>query len=760
MTRSLRVALLFGLAWAWAGGWVADDSAVAGPAPIKTFTQALKDGDADSTDFDRLALMAGLSLKEGRTDTLRRSVANLLRHHPDRPQTHYYRAIQAAMDGEWIAAEDAMLQAGNRGAPPEVVDRFLAAGVHSRAQPRRYGWYVLYAVGGWAAGLVVLLAAGRVLSSLTIRSLRVDDPNLAMTPAQKIIRGAYRVVIDLAGFYYYISLPMVALVAIVVALGLGYATLSLPRIPVKLVLLVALFGFAMLAMIGSIVRSCFARIKPPEPERTLSAEEAPELWELTREVAEQVGTRPIDEIWLTDGTDMAVFERGTRRDKARNRSSRVLILGLDVVEGFRLDGFRAVLAHEYGHFLHRDTAGGDVAMRVQAAMGQFARAMARQGSVQWWNLGWQFLRVYSFLFRRITHGASRLQEVHADRIASLAYGKEAFANGLRHVIRRSIESNHGRSLAVHQATALASGLPQPAGPDHALEASTRRQVLAELARRWQTNTTEDDTHPSPSERVRLLDRLDTPPGEAPDGWLVDVFADPDALLAEHRARLDAQVGEYVTGFLDYHAGLAAQLDAYIAEHPTLGGAYFERANVLLMKGDIGRAVRDYDDAIRLDAPKLALCYNNRGVARGRLGDVEGAEADLAEGARRDPSLARDAWAELGDLHARLGRFDRSIEAYDTALAIAPEDLDLLLKRAEALLERESFAEAEDAYGRVLAKDPVCVDALVGRARAALGLDEVDRARVDLEAATELDPGHPEANLELAAIDGEDDSSFP
>lgn len=42
------------------------------------------------------------------------------------------------------------------------------------------------------------------------------------------------------------------------------------------------------------------------------------------------------------------------------------------------------------------------------------------------------------LFLRISHGASRLQEVLADRWASFAYGAEAFAGGLRHVIERSI----------------------------------------------------------------------------------------------------------------------------------------------------------------------------------------------------------------------------------------------------------------------------------------------------------------------------------
>jgi hypothetical protein len=73
-----------------------------------------------------------------------------------------------------------------------------------------------------------------------------------------------------------------------------------------------------------------------------------------------------------------------------------------------------VLAHEYGHLSHRDTAGGDVALRVNRDMMKFAYAMARAGQAVWWNTAFQFLRVYHFLFRRISHGATRLQEVLAD----------------------------------------------------------------------------------------------------------------------------------------------------------------------------------------------------------------------------------------------------------------------------------------------------------------------------------------------------------
>ena len=38
-------------------------------------------------------------------------------------------------------------------------------------------------------------------------------------------------------------------------------------------------------------------------------------------------------------------------------------MGIGLLPGFSQDSLRAVLAHEYG-LSHRDTAGGDVALRV------------------------------------------------------------------------------------------------------------------------------------------------------------------------------------------------------------------------------------------------------------------------------------------------------------------------------------------------------------------------------------------------------------
>jgi Zn-dependent protease with chaperone function len=263
---------------------------------------------------------------------------------------------------------------------------------------------------------------------------------------------------------------------------------------------------------------------------------------MARAVAAKVDTRPVDEIWLTPGTDLAVFERGSKRARMSDRARRALLLGAGVLDGFGQTAFQAVLAHEYGHFSHRDTAGGDVALRVQNGMYKFAIALAEAGYAVWWNMAFQFLRIYNFIFRRISHGATRLQEVLADRVAIQRFGFDAFKQGLTHVIRKSVVFSHTLNLEINDAIecqrplANLYALPEPKSGDTA--ASISQDFAAALGQ----STTEDDTHPSPKDRFRLGERI---AGAAPDlssGVVWDLFEDPEGLMTE----LTADVAERVT----------------------------------------------------------------------------------------------------------------------------------------------------------------------------------------------------------------------
>jgi Zn-dependent protease with chaperone function len=160
----------------------------------------------------------------------------------------------------------------------------------------------------------------------------------------------------------------------------------------------------------------FVRVGSEDPGRRLSPEEAPGLGSLTREVAEKLATRPLDAIRVAPGTEMAVYERGSYRDRRKGLGRRTLVMGLGLLPGFDQNPFRTVLAHEYGHLAQRDTAGGDVALRVNQDMIKFAYAMAYVGQAVWWNIAFQFLRL-CHLFRQ-HQSWGKLQEVLADRASA------------------------------------------------------------------------------------------------------------------------------------------------------------------------------------------------------------------------------------------------------------------------------------------------------------------------------------------------------
>src|SRR5215468_5590598 len=55
-------------------------------------------------------------------------------------------------------------------------------------------------------------------------------------------------------------------------------------------------------------------------------------------------------------------------------------------------------------------------------------------------------------------------------------------------------------------------------------------------------------------------------------------------------------------------------------------SYLERGNAWMAKGEIERAIADYDLAIAFDS-RSALAYYNRAIARGLNGDLDGAIRD-------------------------------------------------------------------------------------------------------------------------------------
>jgi tetratricopeptide (TPR) repeat protein len=485
-------------------------------------------------DSDSLVLQTQLAMELNLIADFRRGTEQLVAKHPELMATHLFNAILAAYDEKWITAEQEIEVAQSLGLAPEVAQQFLDSGVKTRARVWHYLIYSLYLVGAWLVGLTALFLVGKLMSRKTLSSLEAANPDSPTSASELTLRKWYRKLINVAGFYYYISLPVVVFLVIIVAASITYAFLMLGRIPIKLVAILAIGG---LVTIVTLIRSLFIKVEDVDPGRSLNYDEAPELWDLTRTVAAAVNTRPVDEIRITPGTDLAVYEKGTKRERSQDKAQRVLILGIGVLNDFKQNGFRAVLAHEYGHFTHRDTAGGDVAIRVNNDMVKFAHAMIANDQARWWNVAFQFLRIYHFIFRRISHGATRLQEVLADRIAALKYGPLAFEEGLTHVVQKSVEFHHLAAKEIEASVEARRALQNL----YELRLDQSSNLQQEIEESLNRKTSEDDTHPSPNDRFRLTRRISSVNEVPATGTVWDLFKNREALTNEMTSLIQSDV---------------------------------------------------------------------------------------------------------------------------------------------------------------------------------------------------------------------------
>ena len=142
------------------------------------------------------------------------------------------------------------------------------------------------------------------------------------------------------------------------------------------------------------------------------------------------------------------------------------------------------------------------------------------------------------------------------------------------------------------------------------------------------------------------------------------------------------------------------------------------------------------------------------------------DGKFAEAAERLEALANDMNGDSGTFAAQtraqvLGqagrawlqarRASRAYAAVTAALALTPNDVELLIDRSEALAAAENYWESLDDLNRALEIDPRRIDALVFRAAAYRLVDALDLSRDDLNRALALDPRNPEALLELGIV---------
>jgi Zn-dependent protease with chaperone function len=250
------------------------------------------------------------------------------------------------------------------------------------------------------------------------------------------------------GFLLFLLLPLLLYllaVALFAAIDFGLygllAISNIPRIPiaVPIGLGIVVIGTGISVLIG-----IYYLFFPPK-RKTLGIEikkgEEKKLWDITREIAIKIKAKPIDKIVITPDPGIGVYLEGNLFSTIFGGGKRVLEIGLPSMHDLTTNDFKAILAHEYGHFSNRDTqwssftytVGNSLIRTLQSMPGPSRDENEEVGIVRGimsFNPAYWLLFLYVELYFKITNGFSRIREVMADIHAMELYGGRSFSSGL------------------------------------------------------------------------------------------------------------------------------------------------------------------------------------------------------------------------------------------------------------------------------------------------------------------------------------------
>jgi len=182
----------------------------------------------------------------------------------------------------------------------------------------------------------------------------------------------------------------------------------------------------------------------------------------------------------------------------------------------------------------------------------------------------------------------------------------------------------------------------------------------------------------------------------------------------------------------------------------LAEIYDHRGAAYRSQGDLNAAIKDYDQAIKLNS-KSAQAYNNRGVAYDHKGDLDRAIADFDQSIKLRPTSL--AHFNRGNAYLGKSQYDHAIDDYNQAirlkgdfaqafdnrcwaravvgilkqaladcneaLRLMPNNAATLESRAFIFLKMTNFDAAVSGYDAALALNPKLASALYGRGLAKL-----------------------------------------
>jgi tetratricopeptide (TPR) repeat protein len=220
---------------------------------------------------------------------------------------------------------------------------------------------------------------------------------------------------------------------------------------------------------------------------------------------------------------------------------------------------------------------------------------------------------------------------------------------------------------------------------------------------------------------------------------------------------------------DFERALAL-FDEILAREPGFPDVHNRRGLCLAMLGRSDEALEAFEEAVRI-APRYAEAHLNRGILLQELGRHDAARVALGQASHLDhraggelPGAAGNevalAHARVGDLYLAAGHPSEAARAYDRALAVRPDYLDVRARRAEALLELGKVERAVDELREVLALNSGFTGARLRYGVALHRAGATDAAIAEWRRCIEEAPGDMRARAYLASVGVRTDGKSP
>ncbi len=357
--------------------------------------------------------------------------------------------------------------------------------------------------------LVILLLAVDVMLALLNRQAQKSSDKLIFN-----YRLGYRIACGAALVNVLLLVPLLAYGSF------EFTTLLADEYYPKLLLVIVIGGIV--ALWGSV--SILLKNVPLEFRESLSRalppEEAPELWQLVRTAAERLQTAPPDHILAGMQMNFYVTELAVVHDHGRV-SGRTLYVSYPLLKQLSEDEVLAIIGHELGHFIGKDTALTREFYPLQLKVQSTMHVLAKSGWIGWPSL--ELLKYFTWIFQNTARTASRDRELLAD-----AKGANLTSP---HVMARAL-IKFQLAVEVFQRAMLAARRDSGNPLDFDLKTAVQQSLGAD-ATFW-SNLFEQrlphpmDTHPTLHVRLESLGQVMTPEearavaleeAPAPVGWI-------------------------------------------------------------------------------------------------------------------------------------------------------------------------------------------------------------------------------------------------